>query len=412
MIAARPSARRAPPTCSTRRSSCAEHAALRRSGEAVTRSRRSSVRIDKYMKGHAAREARAARRHEASSTGRITKDGKPLKTGLRRQGRRRARNPLRAQILDGARAARPERVTPVAQTRRLYEIVGERARRAGGLAWLTPSPRRFPATRKTRSHALPVEAALPRGAARRLLLYGGRSTVVRFSHAAAPRSRGWRARSRSERDGERPRDRRERAAIAAPRTRSPRRAPARERCPASPARAATGAWSCAPRFSHADRSRRRTRLPSRIRAARRRRGGAHRRCCAPRARAATRCVRKSRRIVYFKGVDAISQVLATIGASHAVFRLEDQRALKETKNRIHRLVNTEAANVVRAMSAAALQRESIALPSRRVRLTQSLRPAAGSRRAALSFPTKPSPNSDAAAFPPSKKRRSTAASRP
>ena len=34
--------------------------------------------------------------------------------------------------------------------------------------------------------------------------------------------------------------------------------------------------------------------------------------------------------------------------------------MKETKNRIHRLVNTEAANVVRAASAAALQRDAIA----------------------------------------------------
>ena len=71
--------------------------------------------------------------------------------------------------------------------------------------------------------------------------------------------------------------------------------------------------------------------------------------------------RKGRRIVYFKDVDAITEFLAAIGASQAVFALEDVRALKETKNRIHRLVNTEAANVDRAMSAAAAQREAIAL---------------------------------------------------
>jgi DNA-binding protein WhiA len=71
--------------------------------------------------------------------------------------------------------------------------------------------------------------------------------------------------------------------------------------------------------------------------------------------------RKGRRIVYFKDVDAIANVLAAIGASQAVFAIEDLRALKETKNRIHRLVNTEAANVDRAMSAAAAQREAIAL---------------------------------------------------
>ncbi len=71
--------------------------------------------------------------------------------------------------------------------------------------------------------------------------------------------------------------------------------------------------------------------------------------------------RKGRRIVYFKDVDAITAFLAAIGASSAVFALEDVRALKETKNRIHRLVNTEAANVDRSMSAAAAQREAIAL---------------------------------------------------
>ncbi len=70
--------------------------------------------------------------------------------------------------------------------------------------------------------------------------------------------------------------------------------------------------------------------------------------------------RKRRPIAYLKDVDAITEFLAAIGASQAVFSLEDLRALKETKNRIHRLVNTEAANVDRAMSAAAAQREAIA----------------------------------------------------
>lgn len=70
-------------------------------------------------------------------------------------------------------------------------------------------------------------------------------------------------------------------------------------------------------------------------------------------------VRKGRRVVYLKGLDAIVTVLGAIGASGAVLHLEDVRAVKETKNRIHRLVNTEAANVVRAASAAAAQSEAI-----------------------------------------------------
>jgi len=68
--------------------------------------------------------------------------------------------------------------------------------------------------------------------------------------------------------------------------------------------------------------------------------------------------RKGHRVAYLKGLDAIVTVLGAIGASGAVFHLEDVRAVKETKNRIHRLVNTEAANVVRAASAAAAQREA------------------------------------------------------
>jgi hypothetical protein len=70
--------------------------------------------------------------------------------------------------------------------------------------------------------------------------------------------------------------------------------------------------------------------------------------------------RKGRPVIYLKGLDAIVVVLSAIGAHGAVLRLEDVRALKETKNRIHRLVNTETANVVRAASAAAAQRDAIA----------------------------------------------------
>jgi hypothetical protein len=70
--------------------------------------------------------------------------------------------------------------------------------------------------------------------------------------------------------------------------------------------------------------------------------------------------RRNALVVYFKDVDEITQLLTAIGAFKAVLRLEDVRALKETKNRIHRLVNTEAANVDRAVDAASRQREAIA----------------------------------------------------
>jgi hypothetical protein len=87
-----------------------------------------------------------------------------------------------------------------------------------------------------------------------------------------------------------------------------------------------------------------------------------------------RGARKGHQLVYFKDVDAIVGVLSAIGAYPAVLHLEDVRALKETKNRIHRLVNTEAANVVRAADAAAAQRAAIALLADRGTLRDVTRP--------------------------------------
>ncbi|HEX8827905.1 MAG TPA: DNA-binding protein WhiA [Xanthobacteraceae bacterium] len=69
--------------------------------------------------------------------------------------------------------------------------------------------------------------------------------------------------------------------------------------------------------------------------------------------------RKRRNVLYYKDFDAIVELLTRIGAFSAVLRLEDVRALRETKNRIHRLVNTEAANLERTARAAAKQRSVI-----------------------------------------------------
>ncbi len=69
--------------------------------------------------------------------------------------------------------------------------------------------------------------------------------------------------------------------------------------------------------------------------------------------------RKGRLVLYFKDLDAIVELLTRIGAFAAVLQLEDVRALRETKNRIHRLVNTEAANLERTAQAAAAQRRII-----------------------------------------------------
>lgn len=69
--------------------------------------------------------------------------------------------------------------------------------------------------------------------------------------------------------------------------------------------------------------------------------------------------RKGRSVVYYKDFDAIVALLTHVGAYGAVLHLEDVRALRETKNRIHRLVNTEAANLERTAAAAAAQRRTI-----------------------------------------------------
>jgi DNA-binding transcriptional regulator WhiA len=69
--------------------------------------------------------------------------------------------------------------------------------------------------------------------------------------------------------------------------------------------------------------------------------------------------RTGRTVLYYKDFEAIVEFLGVIGGHAAMLHLEDVHALKETKNRIHRLVNTEAANLERVASAAAAQRDTI-----------------------------------------------------
>lgn len=76
-------------------------------------------------------------------------------------------------------------------------------------------------------------------------------------------------------------------------------------------------------------------------------------------RAPKRTIRKRREVLYYKDFEAIVDVLTLIGAFSAVLHLEDIRALRDTKNRIHRLVNTEAANLERVAAAAARARQTI-----------------------------------------------------
>lgn len=93
--------------------------------------------------------------------------------------------------------------------------------------------------------------------------------------------------------------------------------------------------------------------------------------------------RRGREVIYFKDFGAIVELLTRIGAHEAVLALEDVRALRETKNRIHRLVNTETANLGRAARAAAAQRNTIDEIDRTVglaRLSPPLREIATLRR--------------------------------
>jgi DNA-binding transcriptional regulator WhiA len=69
--------------------------------------------------------------------------------------------------------------------------------------------------------------------------------------------------------------------------------------------------------------------------------------------------RSGRAMLYYKDFEAIVEFFGVTGAHNTVLELEGIHALKETKNRIHRLVNTEAANLERVAGAAAAQREII-----------------------------------------------------
>lgn len=77
-------------------------------------------------------------------------------------------------------------------------------------------------------------------------------------------------------------------------------------------------------------------------------------------------MRKGRTILYYKDADVVVELLSSIGGFNAVLHLEGVRAYKETKNRIQRLVNTDAANVGRAARAGAKQRHTIGLLIQRV----------------------------------------------
>jgi len=119
--------------------------------------------------------------------------------------------------------------------------------------------------------------------------------------------------------------------------------------PAWPRARCDRGWNCAQRFSLAVARGAASGLSFGIRGAERAAAERIARLIAPRHRAAT--MTRKGRPGHTLRASTRSWSAHAIGAHGAVLRLEDVRALKETKNRIHRLVNTETANVVRAASA-------------------------------------------------------------
>lgn len=68
--------------------------------------------------------------------------------------------------------------------------------------------------------------------------------------------------------------------------------------------------------------------------------------------------RRGRALAYVKDAQTVALLLGNMGATRALLRLEEQRALRQTKNSIRRTVNSEAANAARAAVSAARQRDA------------------------------------------------------
>jgi DNA-binding protein WhiA len=68
--------------------------------------------------------------------------------------------------------------------------------------------------------------------------------------------------------------------------------------------------------------------------------------------------RRGRPLAYVKGAESIADLLGQLGATQAVFALDNVRAVRQTKNDIRRRVNSESANAARAASSSARHREA------------------------------------------------------
>lgn len=78
--------------------------------------------------------------------------------------------------------------------------------------------------------------------------------------------------------------------------------------------------------------------------------------------------RRHHEVLYLKGAPDIARALTLMGATRSLLYLEEVRAVKETKNQVHRRVNCETANLARTTRAAVRQVAEIRLLQARIGL--------------------------------------------
>lgn len=74
---------------------------------------------------------------------------------------------------------------------------------------------------------------------------------------------------------------------------------------------------------------------------------------------ASLCFRGQKAVVYMKNADAVSRLLATLGAHQAMLKMEDVRALRSVQKQVTRAVNCDHANLNKQLMAAKKQLEAI-----------------------------------------------------
>jgi cell division protein WhiA len=100
-----------------------------------------------------------------------------------------------------------------------------------------------------------------------------------------------------------------------------------------------------------------------------------------------RARRRGRRVIfYLKGSNDIARALNLMGAYRGLLRFEEVRAVKETKNQVHRRVNCDTANLARSSRAAVRQVAAVEFLRSRVGLSRLPPDLQGLARARLRLP--------------------------